>query len=120
MTQQQLLREGIVHCAEVFGQKSCSADARAFSEDSEAGFCADELYGRRFKITQPNFQSVTERGYKSACFILVRARISVPSMGNMMDDVSSWCRRKFASNEVRSKAENPFLFVTAVQRGSDK
>ena len=38
--QQQFLGEGIVGCAEVFGQ-SCLADTTAWLEDFEAGLCAD-------------------------------------------------------------------------------
>ena len=59
--QQQFLGEGIVRCAEVFGQ-SCLADTTTWLEDFEAGLCADQRDGRRSKITQPNLKYETERG----------------------------------------------------------
>ena len=93
MMQQQMLRESIVRCAEVFGQ-SCLADTTTWLEDVEAGLCADQRDSRRSKITQPSLKYDTQRGCFQVGMVYCRDSTYLCAFTeNMVNDLSSWYGR---------------------------
>ena len=109
--QQQLLWDGIVRCAEVFGQ-SCLADTTTWLEDSDAGLCA-ERDGRRFKITQPNLKYETERGCCQVGMVYCRdGTYLCASTENIVHDSSSWYRGEILRRTNSGMRQHVLLFPT--------